>query len=72
MAANLGAVFGTQISLILTPWDFYLLGCLNDKVYKMNPHTLEEPKNNIRLEISTIIGKNPRQLTTKYSKGTST
>jgi hypothetical protein len=29
-------------------------------MYKTNLHTLDEPKNNMRLEISTIIGEEPQ------------
>jgi hypothetical protein len=36
----------------LTPCDFYLWGCLKDQVYKTNPHTLEELRNNNCHEIS--------------------
>ncbi|KAJ9575347.1 hypothetical protein L9F63_025702, partial [Diploptera punctata] len=38
----------------LTVCDFYLWGSLKDKVYKTNPHTLEELKNNIRNEIRNL------------------
>jgi hypothetical protein len=31
----------------LTPCDFYLWESLKDKVYKTNPHSLEELRNNI-------------------------
>jgi hypothetical protein len=41
----------------LTPCDFYLWGSLEDKVYKRNPHTLEELRNNIRREAATISGE---------------
>jgi len=37
-------------------------GNSNDKVYKTNPHTLDGPKHNIRLEISTIIGEEPQRV----------
>jgi hypothetical protein len=30
----------------LTPCDFYLLGSLKAEVYKTNPNTLKEPRNN--------------------------
>jgi hypothetical protein len=38
----------------LIPCDFCLWGSLKDKVYKTNPHTLDELRNNIRPEIWTI------------------
>lgn len=38
----------------LTVCDFYLWGNLKNKVYKSNPHTLEELKQNIRTEINAI------------------
>jgi hypothetical protein len=41
----------------LTPCDFYLWGSLKDKVCKTNPHTVEELRNNIRREISTVSGE---------------
>jgi hypothetical protein len=41
-------------SLNLTPCDFYFWGSLKDKVYKTNPHTLEELRNNICHEISAV------------------
>jgi hypothetical protein len=41
-------------SLDLTPRDFYLCASFKDKVYKTNPSTLEELRNNIRPGISTI------------------
>jgi hypothetical protein len=34
--------------------DFYLCGSLEDKVYKSNPHTLEELEDNIREEVTMI------------------
>jgi inhibitor of nuclear factor kappa-B kinase subunit alpha len=36
----------------LNPCDFYLWGNLKQKVYKTNPHTIEELKENIRNEVS--------------------
>lgn len=38
----------------LTVCDFYLWGNLKNKVYRNNPHTLEELKDNIRREIAAI------------------
>jgi hypothetical protein len=38
----------------LNPCDFYLWGNLEQKVYKPNPHTTEELKENIRNEVSAI------------------
>jgi hypothetical protein len=38
----------------LYPCDFYLWGNLKQKVYKTNPHTTEELKENIRNELSAI------------------
>ena len=38
----------------LTAYDFYLWGNLKNKVYKTNPHTLDELKQNIRTEINAI------------------
>jgi inhibitor of nuclear factor kappa-B kinase subunit alpha len=38
----------------LNPCDFYLWGNLKQKVYKTNPNTIEEPKENIRNEVSAI------------------
>jgi hypothetical protein len=38
----------------LTPFHFYLWGSLKVNVYKTNPHTLEQLRNNTRREISTI------------------
>jgi hypothetical protein len=38
----------------LSPCDFYLWGNLKQKVYKTNPHTIEEPKENIRNAVSAI------------------
>jgi inhibitor of nuclear factor kappa-B kinase subunit alpha len=38
----------------LNPCDFYLWGNLKQKVYKTNPHTIEELKENIRNEVSAI------------------
>jgi hypothetical protein len=37
----------------LNPCDFFLCGCLKDKVYNSNPRT-EELKENIRKEIANI------------------
>jgi hypothetical protein len=34
-----------------------LCGNLKDKMYKINPHILEEPRNNIRCEISAVSGE---------------
>jgi hypothetical protein len=43
----------------LTPYEFYLLGSLKGKVYKTNPHTLEELRN-ICHKISAIsMGRTP-------------
>jgi hypothetical protein len=44
-------------SLDLTPCDFYLWGSLRVKVYKTNPHTVEELRHNIRPQDSTISGE---------------
>jgi flagellar biosynthesis regulator FlaF len=41
----------------LTPSEIYLCGNLKDKMYKINPHILEEPRNNIRCEISAVSGE---------------
>lgn len=38
----------------LTPADFFLWGHLKEKVYKNNPHTLEELKRNITTEVNNI------------------
>jgi hypothetical protein len=38
----------------LTPCDFFLWGCLKDKVYKSNLRTEEQLKENIRREIANI------------------
>jgi hypothetical protein len=38
----------------LNPCNFYLWGNLKQKVYETNPHTIEEPKENIRNEVSAI------------------
>jgi hypothetical protein len=38
----------------LSPPDFYLWGFLKENVYKNNPHTLEEPKQNTELGISNV------------------
>lgn len=38
----------------LTPPDFYLWGCLKDKVYANNPTTLDQLKNNITEAINSI------------------
>ena len=35
--------------------DFYLWGNLKNKVYKTNPHTLDELKQNIRTQINAIL-----------------
>jgi hypothetical protein len=47
----------------LTPCDFYLWGSLRVKVYKTNPHTVEELRYNIRHKIQQFPGKNTRELT---------
>jgi len=39
--------FGLYFPPDLSPCDFYLPGRLKDKVYKTNPHNLEELTNNI-------------------------
>jgi hypothetical protein len=41
----------------LTACDFYLWGSLKGKVYKTNPHTLEETRHNFRRQISTVSGE---------------
>jgi hypothetical protein len=41
----------------LKPCDFYLWGSLKNKVYKTDPHTLEEVRHDIRREISTVSGE---------------
>jgi hypothetical protein len=41
----------------LTSCGFYLWLSLKYKVYKRNPHTLEEQRNNIHHKISTISGE---------------
>jgi Holliday junction resolvasome RuvABC ATP-dependent DNA helicase subunit len=60
---ELRQVFGDRIisrglrparSLDLNLCDFYLWGNLKQKVYKTNPHTIEELKENIRNEVSAI------------------
>jgi hypothetical protein len=60
---ELRQVFGDRIisrglwparSPYLNPCDFYLWGNLKQKVYKTNPHTIEEQKENIRNEVSAI------------------
>jgi hypothetical protein len=38
----------------LNPCDFFIGGCLKDKVYKSNPRTEEKLKENIRREIAYI------------------
>jgi hypothetical protein len=38
-----------------TPCDFYLWGGLKDKVYKSNPHTLQELQNNTKEEMTIIL-----------------
>jgi hypothetical protein len=45
-------------------------GSLKDKVYKTNPHTLEELRRNICHEIWHFLGKNSRKLTPVCSAGT--
>jgi hypothetical protein len=48
----------------LNPCDFYLWGNLKQKVYKTNPHTIEELKENIRHELSAIsLGEHQRVIT---------
>ena len=37
------------------PCDFYLWGMLKNKVYKTNPHTLNELKENIQTTIRSIM-----------------
>jgi hypothetical protein len=63
----LSSVFGDRIissnnwparSLDLKPYDFFLWGCLKDKVYSSNPQMEEELKENIRREISNIAAEN--------------
>jgi hypothetical protein len=44
------------VFLDLTPREFYLWEILKDKGYK-NPHTLEEPRNNIGCDILAISGE---------------
>jgi hypothetical protein len=60
---ELRQVFGDRIisrglwpahSLDLNPCDFFLWRNLKQKVYKTNPHTIEELKENIRNEVSAI------------------
>jgi hypothetical protein len=46
----------------LNPCDFYLWGKLKDKVYVNNPHTLDELKDNIRVEISHITREELRHV----------
>jgi hypothetical protein len=46
----------------LNPCDFYLWGKLKDKVYVNNPHTLDELKDNIRVEISDITREELRRV----------
>jgi hypothetical protein len=38
----------------LTPADFFLWGCLKDRVYRNNPRNLEEPKHNIEANVNSI------------------
>ena len=38
----------------LTAYDFYLWGNLKNIIYKTNPHTIDELKQNIRTEINAI------------------
>jgi hypothetical protein len=42
----------------LTLCDFYLWGNLKDKVYRMNPYTNEELKENLRRKIWKFLRKN--------------
>jgi hypothetical protein len=54
----------------LTPCDFYLCGSLKDKMYKTNPHTLKELRNNIHHEISTISGEKLQRNTNMFYRYT--
>jgi hypothetical protein len=47
-----------------------LWGSLKDKVYKTNPHTLEELRHNTAARFKQFPGKNSRELTTMCSAGT--
>jgi hypothetical protein len=46
----------------LHPCDFYLWGKLKDEMYVNNPHTLDELKDNIRVEISQITREELRRV----------
>jgi hypothetical protein len=45
-------------------------GSLKYKVYKTNPHTLEDPRHNTAARFKHFPGKNSRELTTLCSAGT--
>jgi hypothetical protein len=54
--------FGLYIPPDLSPCDFYLPRRLKDKVYKTNPHNLEELTNSICHENSKIYGREPQRI----------
>lgn len=41
----------------LTACDFYFWGCVEDKLYRTNLHTMEALRNNIRYEITIICNQ---------------
>lgn len=62
---ELRRIFGTRLisnnlwpprSPDLTPCDFYLWGTLKSRVYRKNPHSINELKDYIRQEIEAISG----------------
>jgi hypothetical protein len=54
----------------LTPCDFYVWESLKEKVYKTNPHTLEELRNNIHCETSAISGEELQRANTVFHRYT--
>jgi hypothetical protein len=53
--------FGPYTSPDLSPSDFYLRGRIKDKVYKTNPHNLEEITKTPAMRFKKFTGVYPRE-----------
>jgi hypothetical protein len=52
----------------LSPPDLYLWGLLKENVYKNNPHTLEELKQNVELYISNVTAETLHRVVSNMRK----
>jgi hypothetical protein len=64
----IGGGFWPPRSPDLTPPDFFLWGCLKDRVYRNNPRNLEELKHNIEANVTSINEQTLRNVASNFVK----